>query len=354
MYDYAHSLSDSIEAITHSICTLEFEDHRPLYDWCQEVLQVESRSRQIEFARLNLTYTIMSKRKLLQLVQGGHVLGWDDPRMPTICGLRRRGYTPQSIRNFCDRIGIAKRDNMVDVALLEHSLREDLNLRAPRAMAVLRPLRLIIDNYPEDRVEELEAVNNPEDPSAGTRQVPFSKELFIERDDFMEDPPKKFFRLAPGRTVRLRYGYLITCVGTAKNDSGEIAEVHCRYIPESMDENYSGGPKAKATLHWVSARHSTEAEVRLYDRLFSVENPAEEKEGKDFKSYLNPNSLEIVKSCRMEPGLSDAKPGGIYQFERLGYFCVDPDTVPGAPVFNRAVTLRDAWARIVRRGAAQR
>ncbi len=350
MYDFAHSLSDSIEAITHSICTLEFEDHRPLYDWFQESLQVESRSQQIEFARLNLSFTIMSKRKLLQLVQEGHVQGWDDPRMPTISGLRRRGYTPHSIRNFCDRIGVAKRDNMVDVALLEHSLREDLNLRAPRVMAVLRPLRLIIDNYLEDRVEELQAINNPEDPSAGTRNVPFSKELYIEQDDFLEDPPNKFFRLAPGRTVRLRYGYLITCVGLAKNDSGEITEVHCQYEPESMKENYAGGPKAKATLHWVSARHAIEAEVRLYDRLFSVENPEEEKQSTDFKSYLNPNSLEIVKSCRMEPSLSDAKPGSVYQFERLGYFCVDPDSMPGAPVFNRTVTLRDAWARIVQKG----
>jgi glutaminyl-tRNA synthetase len=351
MYDFAHSLSDSIEGITHSICTLEFEDHRPLYDWFQEALQVDSRSQQIEFARLNLTYTIMSKRKLLELVRGGYVRGWDDPRMPTICGLRRRGYTPRSIRNFCDRIGIAKRDNMVDVALLEHSLREDLNLRAPRVMVVLRPLRLIIDNYPKDKVEELQAINNPEDPSAGTRSVPFSRELFIERDDFLEDPPKKFFRLAPGRTVRLRYGYLITCVGVVKNNSGEIAEVHCQYIPESMKENYSGGPKAKATLHWVSARHSMDAEVRLYDRLFSVENPEEEKQSTDFKSYLNPNSLEIIKLCRMEPSLADAKPGSAYQFERLGYFCVDRDFVPGAMVFNRTVTLRDAWAKIIQRGS---
>jgi glutaminyl-tRNA synthetase len=351
MYDFAHSLSDSIEGITHSICTLEFEDHRPLYDWIQESLQVESRSQQIEFARLNLSYTIMSKRKLLELVRGGHVRGWDDPRMPTVCGLRRRGYTPESIRSFCDRIGVAKRDNMVDVALLEHSLREDLNLRAQRIMGVLRPLRLIIDNYPEDQVEELQAINNPEDPSAGSRNVPFSRELFIEQDDFLEDPPKKFFRLAPGRTVRLRYAYLITCVDTVKDENEKVVEVHCQYDPESLTGNPAAGPRVRATLHWVSAKQSIPVEVRLYDRLFSVENPAEEKEGRDFKSYLNPNSLEIIKSCRMEPGLAGAKPGNSCQFERLGYFCVDPDSVPGALVFNRTVTLRDAWAKIVRNGS---
>jgi len=351
MYDFAHSLSDSFEGITHSICTLEFEDHRPLYDWFQETLRLKSRSQQIEFARLSLNYTVMSKRKLLQLVQEGRVKGWDDPRMPTICGLRRRGYTPESIRNFCERIGVAKRDNVVDVALLEHSLREDLNLRAPRVMGVLRPVKLVIDNYPEDRVEELEAVNNPEDPSAGTRRVPFSKELLIEREDFSENPPKKFFRLAPGRTVRLRYAYLVTCVGITKDDKGEIAEIHCQYDPASLTGDSAGSPKAKATLHWVSARHAVPAEVRLYDRLFSIENPANEAEGKDFKSYLNPNSLEIVRSCRVEPGLAAANPGERYQFERLGYFCVDPDSRPGVPVFNRTVTLRDAWAKIVQRGA---
>jgi glutaminyl-tRNA synthetase len=351
MYDFAHSLSDSFESITHSICTLEFEDHRPLYDWFQEMLQVQSRSQQIEFARLNLNYTVMSKRKLLQLVQEGLVRGWDDPRMPTICGLRRRGYTPESIRNFCERVGVAKRDNVVDVALLEHSLREDLNLRAPRVMAVLRPLKLIIDNYPEDRVEEMQAVNNPEDASAGTRSVPFTKEVLIEREDFLEDPPKKFFRLAPGRTVRLRYAYLVTCTGVAKNDRGEITGIHCRYDPASLSGDYAGSPKAKATLHWVSAKHAISAEVRLYDRLFSVGNPSEEKEGKDFKSFLNPNSLEIVRSCRIEPSLAGAKPGNRYQFERLGYFCVDPDSRPEALVFNRTVTLRDAWAKIVQRGA---
>ena len=279
MYDFAHSLSDSLEGITHSICTLEFEDHRPLYDWFQEALQLPFRSRQIEFARLNLNYTIMSKRKLLQLVQEGLVQGWDDPRMPTICGLRRRGYTPEAIRSFCERVGVAKRDNVVDVALLEHALREDLNMRALRVMCVLHPLRLIIDNYPEGRVEELQAVNNPEDPSAGTRTVPFSRELYIEREDCMENPPKKFFRMAPGRTVRLRYGYLVTCTGIVKNSEGEIVEVHCDYDPDSLTGNPANGPKVKATLHWVSAGHSVGAEVRLYDRLFSVENPGDEKGG---------------------------------------------------------------------------
>ena len=350
MYDFAHSLSDSIEGITHSICTLEFEDHRPLYDWFQESLQVESRSQQIEFARLNLNYTVMSKRKLLELVQGGQVQGWDDPRMPTICGLRRRGYTPESIRNFCDRVGVAKRDNVVDVALLEYSLREDLNLRAQRAMAVLRPLKLIIDNYPEDRVEEMQAINNPEDPSAGTRNVPFSRELYIEQEDFLENPPKKFYRLGPGRTVRLRYGYLITCVSVVKSDRGDMVEIHCQYDPASLGASATG-PKVKATLHWVSAKHSINAEVRLYDRLFSVENPSEEKEGRDFKSYLNPNSLEIVRSCRVEPSLAGAKAGNSYQFERVGYFCVDPDSTPEALVFNRTVTLRDAWAKIAGGGS---
>jgi glutaminyl-tRNA synthetase len=351
MYDFAHSLSDSIEGITHSLCTLEFEDHRPLYDWFQEALGVELRSRQIEFARLNLTYTVMSKRKLRELVEEGSVRGWDDPRMPTVCGLRRRGYTAHSIRTFCDRIGVAKRDNMVDVALLEHSIREDLNLRSQRVLAVLRPLRLIIDNYPENRVEELEAVNNPEDPSAGTRSVLFSKELFIEQDDFLEYPPKKFFRLAPGRTVRLRYGYLITCTDVEKDEKGEIAEVHCRYDPASLSGNPAGAPKIRATLHWISAKHSIPAEVRLYDRLFSVGNPGDEKDGADFKSCLNPNSLEIVKTCRIEPHLKDAKPGDRYQFERIGYFCVDPDSSPGAPIFNRTVTLRDAWAKILKSGS---
>ncbi len=349
MYDFAHSLSDSIEAITHSLCTLEFEDHRPLYDWFQECLGIQPRSRQIEFARLNLTYTVLSKRKLRALVEDGSVSGWDDPRMPTICGLRRRGYTPDSIRSFCDRIGVAKRDGIVDVALLEHSVREDLNLRAQRALAVLRPLRLVIDNYPANQVEQLEADNNPEDPSAGTRSIQFSKELFIERDDFMENPPKKFFRLAPGRTVRLRYAYLVTCTDVVKNEKGETAEVHCRYEPSSLSSNAAGVPKAKATLHWVSAKNSVPAEVRLYDRLFSIENPSDEKDGADFRAHLNPNSLEILKSCRVEASLAEAKSGERYQFERIGYFCVDPASSAGAPVFNRTVTLRDAWARILRR-----
>ncbi len=354
MYDFAHSLSDAIEGITHSICTLEFEDHRPLYEWFQEVLQVPSRSRQIEFARLNLSYTVLSKRKLLKLVEEGLVSGWDDPRMPTLCGLRRRGYTPESIRNFCERVGVAKRDNIVDVALLEHSLREDLNKRAQRALAVLRPLRVIIDNYPADRVEELDALNNPEDPAAGVRKVPFCRELFIERDDFLEVPPKKFFRLSPGRTVRLRYGYLITCVKVVKDEStGEIVEIHCNYDPESLRTAAEGGLRAKATIHWVSARHSVGAEVRLYDRLFSVENPNEEKEGRDFKSYLNPKSLEVIRSCRIEPSLSSAQPGTCYQFERLGYFCVDPDSTPGALVFNRTVTLRDPWAKMAASAAKE-
>jgi glutaminyl-tRNA synthetase len=288
----------------------------------------------------------MSKRKLLELVQGGQVNGWDDPRMPTICGLRRRGYTPESIRNFCDRIGVAKRDNVVDVALLEYSLREDLNRKAQRAMGVLRPLKLIVDNYPEGQVEELQAVNNPEDSSAGTRSVPFSKELFIEQEDFLENPPKRFFRLAPGRTVRLRYGYLVTCVGIVKNERGDITEIHCQYDPASLTGAPASGPKVKATIHWVSANHSVNAEVRLYDRLFSVENPGEEKAGRDFKSYLNPHSLEVIRSCRLEPSLMEAKPGSSFQFERVGYFCVDPDSAPGALVFNRTVTLRDAWAKI--------
>jgi glutaminyl-tRNA synthetase len=343
MYDFAHALSDSIEEITHSICTLEFEDHRPLYDWFLDALEVPCHPRQVEFARLNLNYTVMSKRKLLQLVERKLVSGWDDPRMPTICGLRRRGYTPESIRNFCERIGVAKRDNVVDVALLEHAVREDLNLRAPRAMCVLRPLRLIIDNYPEGRVEELEAVNNPEDAGAGTRKVPFSRELYIEREDFSEHPPKKFYRLAPGRTVRLRYAYLVTCTEVVKDSStGEITEIHCSYDPASLNGSIISGQKAKATLHWVSALHSLEAEVRLYDRLFQVENPSDV----EFMSFLNAGSLEVLRVCRIEPSLSEATVGDRYQFERLGYFCVDPDSAAGRPVFNRTVSLRDAWAKI--------
>jgi glutaminyl-tRNA synthetase len=347
MYDWAHGLEDSIEGITHSICTLEFEDHRPLYDWFLDQLNVYH-PQQIEFARLNLTYTVMSKRKFLELVEEGHVAGWDDPRMPTVSGLRRRGYTPESIRKFCERIGMAKRDSMVDIALLEHCLREDLNKRAPRVMGVLHPLRVVIDNYPEDRVEELDAVNNPEDPGMGTRKVPFSRVLYIERDDFREDPPKKFFRLAPGREVRLRYAYYITCVGVVKDEkTGDVVELHCTYDPETRGGDSPDGRKVKATLHWVSADHSLEAEVRLYDHLFTKANPGDEKDGNDYKSCLNPNSLQKLTSCRVEPNLAGTAPGSIYQFERQGYFCVDSvDSSDEKLVFNRAVSLRDTWARI--------
>jgi glutaminyl-tRNA synthetase len=347
MYDYTHPLSDSIEGVTHSICTLEFEDHRPLYDWLLDTLEVECHPQQIEFARLNLSYTVMSKRKLLQLVEEGHVCGWDDPRMPTLSGLRRRGYTPEAIRSFCDRIGVAKKENVVDVAFLEHTLRDDLNRRSPRRMCVLRPLRLIIDNYPGDKVEDMEALNNPEDSNAGTRKIPFARELFIEREDFMENPPKKFFRLAPDRTVRLRYAYLVTCTGVEKDEkTGEITALHCTYDPTSLGSTGAEGPKAKATLHWVSADHSIPAEVRLYDRLFTVEDPSTGKDGGDFKDYLNPNSLQVLNSCRLELSLKSEAPGFRCQFERLGYFCVDPDSAPGALVFNRTVGLRDSWAKI--------
>ena len=351
MYDWAHGQSDSIERITHSICTLEFEDHRPLYDWFLDQLGVYH-PQQIEFARLNLTYTVMSKRKLLQLVAEGHVSGWDDPRMPTLSGLRRRGYTPESIRVFCERIGLAKRDSTVDVALLEHCLREDLNKRAPRVMAVLNPLKVVIDNYPEDRVEELDAVNNPEDPSMGTRKVPFSRVLYIERDDFREDPPKKFYRLAPGREVRLRYAYFVKCVDVVKDPAtGEVIEIHCTYDPATRGGDAPDGRKVKATLHWVSAAHAVEAEVRLYDRLFLKETPGDEKEGVDFKAHLNPESLVVLRSCRLEPSLADAVPESRYQFERLGYFCADPvDAREGVPVFNQTVGLRDTWAKIEKAG----
>ncbi len=346
MYDYAHPLSDSIEDITHSICTLEFADHRPLYDWLLDTLELASHPQQIEFARLNLTYTMMSKRKLLLLVNQGHVSGWDDPRMPTISGLRRRGYTPEAIRDFCERIGVAKADSMVDMALLEHCLREDLNRRAPRVMAVLRPLKVVIENYPEGRVEEMAAINNPENPAAGSRAVPFSRELYIERDDFMEEPPKKFFRLSPGREVRLRYGYFITCTGVVKDEAGEIIELRASYDPQTRGGNAPDGRKVKATIHWVSAAHGVAAEVRLYDRLFTVENPAGEKE-KDFSELLNPDSLEILTGCMVEPSL-DRVESGFFQFERLGYFSVDSrDSTPQRPVFNRSVTLKDAWAKIV-------
>jgi glutaminyl-tRNA synthetase len=348
MYDYTHCLSDSIEGITHSICTLEFEDHRPLYDWVLDQLDVECHPQQIEFARLNLSYTIMSKRKLMKLVESGDVSGWDDPRMPTISGLRRRGYTPESIRDFCERIGVAKRAGTVDVALLEHCLRQDLNQRAPRVMGVLRPLRVVIENYPEDRAEELEAINNPEDPGMGSRKVPFSRVLYIEQEDFREDPPKKYFRLAPGREVRLRYAYYIKCVGVVKDEqTGEIVELRCTYDPETRGGGSPDGRKVKATLHWVSAAHSLRAEVRLYDNLFLKANPDEVKDEGDFRTKLNPTSLEILTSCRVEPNLANAAPGSRFQFERQGYFCVDTeDSSDKALVFNRTVTLRDTWAKI--------
>jgi glutaminyl-tRNA synthetase len=347
MYDYTHPISDALEMITHSLCSLEFEDHRPLYDWVLDHVPAPSHPQQIEFARLHLSYTVLSKRKLLRLVKEGHVDGWDDPRMPTLRGLRRRGYTPEAIREFCDRIGLAKRDSLVDVAQLEFAIREDLNRRSPRVMAVLRPLRVVIENYPDDRVEELEAVNNPEDPSAGTRRVPFSRVLYLERDDFREDPPKKWFRLAPGREVRLRYGYFITCREMVKGEDGEVVELRCTYDPATRGGSAPDGRKVRGTLHWVSAAHSIAAEVRLYDRLFVRENPAEEKDGEDFLAALNPNSLEVMHDCRLEPGLAAARAGDRFQFERLGYFGVDPDrTATGGPVFNRTVTLRDSWAKI--------
>jgi glutaminyl-tRNA synthetase len=362
MYDYAHCVSDSLEGITHSLCTLEFEDHRPLYDWFLDELGIYH-PQQIEFARLNINYTVLSKRRLLTLVEQGYVAGWDDPRMPTLSGMRRRGYTPEAIRTFCERIGVAKRNSVVDVALLEHCLREDLNRRAPRVMAVLRPLRVVIDNYPEDQVEELEAVNNPEDPSMGTRKVPFSRVLYIERDDFREDPPRQFFRLAPGREVRLRYAYFITCTGVVKDErTGEVVELHCTYDPATRGGDAPDGRKVRATLHWVSAAHALAAEVRLYDQLFVKADPSDDEEGIDFTASLNPQSLEVLQSCWVEPGLADAEPGSRHQFERLGYFCVDPvDSAPEALVFNRTVTLRDTWARIEktqqegqRQGAARR
>jgi glutaminyl-tRNA synthetase len=346
MYDFAHGISDSIEGITHSICTLEFEDHRPLYDWFLNELGVYH-PRQIEFARLNISYTILSKRKLIELVDQGYVKGWNDPRMPTISGLRRRGYTPEAIRNFCERIGVAKRDSMVDVALLEYCIREDLNRRAPRVMAVLNPIKVVIENYPEDLVEELEAVNNPEDAGMGTRKVIFSRVLYIERDDFREDPPKQFYRLAPGREVRLRYAYFIKCMSVIKDErTGEPVELRCTYDPATRGGDSPDGRKVKATLHWVSASHAAEAEVRLYDHLFTKEDPNDIEEGHDFKSNINSNSLTILKSCRVESSLADTPTGSRYQFERQGYFCVDPDSSPGKPVFNRTATLRDTWAKI--------
>jgi glutaminyl-tRNA synthetase len=346
MYDYAHCVSDSLEKITHSLCTLEFEDHRPLYDWYLDQLNV-FHPQQIEFARLNLSNTVMSKRKLLQLVAEGHVTGWDDPRMPTISGLRRRGYTPESIRNFCDRIGVAKADSTVDISLLEYCVREDLNKKAPRVMAVLRPLKVVLVNYPENRSEELEAVNNPEDPASGTRKVPFSRVLYIESEDFMEDPPKKFFRLAPGREVRLRYAYFITCIKVIRDEHGEITELHCTYDPATRGGDAPDGRKVRATLHWVSAEHAFRAEVRLYDHLFAAASP--EEGGRDFRSNLNPDSLTVLDSCPVEPSLSGADPGSRFQFERLGYFCVDKDSSGIRTMFNRTVTLRDAWSRMQKR-----
>jgi glutaminyl-tRNA synthetase len=344
MYDYAHPISDALEGITHSLCTLEFEDHRPVYDWVLDNVPVPSHPQQIEFARLNLTYTVMSKRKLLELVEGRHVTGWDDPRLPTLSGMRRRGYTPAAIRAFCDRIGVAKRENIINVAQLEHAVREDLNLHAPRVMGVLRPLRVVIENYPEGQVEEVDVINNPEDPLAGTRKVPFSRVLYIERDDFLEDPPKKFFRLAPGREVRLRCAYFIKCTEVIKDPAtGEISELRCTYDPATRGGDSPDGRRVKATLHWVSAAHALPAEVRLYDRLFSVENPADSE---NFLDFLNPNSLEILTSCQVEPSLATATPGYRCQFERLGYFSVDPDSRSGRLVFNRTVGLRDAWAKI--------
>jgi glutaminyl-tRNA synthetase len=348
MYDFAHPLCDALEGITHSICTLEFEDHRPLYDWVLENVDLESRPQQIEFARLNISNTVMSKRKLRVLVEEGYVSGWDDPRMPTIAGLRRRGYTPESIRNFCERIGVAKTNSVVDIRFLEHCVREDLNFRAPRVMAVLRPLRVVIENYPEGKIEELEAENNPEDPKAGTRKITFSRELYIEQDDFRENPPKNYFRLAPGREVRLKNAYIIKCVDVVKDKkSGEVVELRCIYDPETRSGKAAGNRKVKGTLHWVSAAHALKAEVCLYDYLLKDEDDAEaEGENSDFKARLNPNSLERLTSCMVEPSLKNAKPGDHYQFLRLGYFCVDPDSYSNKLVFNRTVSLRDTWAKI--------
>ena len=350
MYDYAHGQCDAIEQVTHSICTLEFETHRVLYDWCIEKLGIFP-SRQYEFARLNLTHTVMSKRKLLELVRNGFVAGWDDPRMSTICGLRRRGYTPDSIRNFCGTIGVTRYNGLTDMVVLENALRDDLNKRAPRRMAVLRPLKVVITNYPEGQVDELDAVNNPEDESAGTRKVPFSKVLYIERDDFMENPPKQFFRLAPGREVRLRYAYFIKCEQAIKDSQGNIVELHCTYDPATRGGDAPDGRKVKATLHWVSAAHAIDAEVRLYDHLCRIEDLGDVPENEDWKNYLNPNSLEVLKECKLEPSLAGAEPGSRWQFERLGYFCVDTgDSRPGGLVFNRSVTLKDTWAKVQKRG----
>lgn len=348
MYDWAHGQCDSIEGITHSICTLEFEDHRPLYDWFLDELDIYH-PQQIEFARLNLSHTILSKRKLIQLVQEGHVKGWDDPRMPTISGMRRRGYTPEAIRNFCERIGVAKRDSMVDMALLEYCIREDLNKKAPRVMAVLRPLKIIILNYPEDKDEELEAINNPEDASMGSRKVPFSRVIYIEKDDFRENPPKEFFRLAPGREVRLRYAYYIKCTDVIKDKDGEIKELHCTYDPATRGGDSPDKRKVKATIHWVSAKHAVEAEIRLYSTLFTKAIPGEDSG--NFMTDLNPDSLVTLKSCAVEPSLKNSKTGSRYQFERMGYFCTDIDSTPDKLIFNRTVTLKDTWAKIEKKQA---
>jgi glutaminyl-tRNA synthetase len=348
MYDYAHGQSDSIENVTHSICTLEFDDHRPLYNWFIEHLGIFP-SRQYEFDRLSITYTVMSKRKLLRLVQEGRVKGWDDPRMPTLSGMRRRGYTPEAIRSFCANVGVSRTNGITQLSHLEYFLREDLNKHAARVMAVLRPLRVVIDNYPDDLVEEMDAVNNPEDASAGTRKIPFSKVLYIEQEDFREDPPKQYYRLAPGREVRLRYGYLITCRDVVKDAEGNVVELRCTYDPETRGGNTPDGRKVKSTIHWVSAAHAVDAEVRLYDNLFTKENPDEVEEGQDFTANLNPNSLEVSTGCKVEPSLRDATPGARYQFERMGYFCVDTDSTAGKPVFNRTIGLRDTWAKIEQR-----
>jgi glutaminyl-tRNA synthetase len=348
MYDFAHGESDALEGITHSICTMEYEDHRALYDWYLDNIDAPCHPQQIEFARLNLSYTVMSKRKLLQLVQERYVAGWDDPRMPTLAGMRRRGYTPEAIRTFCERIGVGKRESLVDLALLEYCVREDLNRRAERVMGVLRPLRVVIENYPEGLVEQLEAINNPEDLSAGTRKVPFSRVIYIERDDFMETPPKQFFRLSPGREVRLRYAYFVKCVDVVKDNNGEIVELRCTYDPETRGgDSPPDGRKVKATLHWVSAPHAIDAEVRLYDKLLNRADPSDE-EGSNFKDFIDPGSLEVIEAAKLEPGLAGAPAGSRYQFERLGYFCVDPDSRPGKMVFNRTVTLRDTWAKMAK------
>ena len=350
MYDFAHGQCDSIEGVTHSVCTMEYEDHRPLYDWFLSALD-EYHPQQIEFARLNLSNTVLSKRKLIQLVQEGRVSGWDDPRMPTLAGLRRRGYTPEAIRKFCERVGVAKRQNVIDIGMLEHAVREDLNASAQRALAVLNPLKVVIENYPHGQVEDLDAVNNPEDPSAGTRKLPFSRELYIERDDFMSNPPKKFFRLSPGREVRLRYGYLVTCTDVITDEAGAIVELRCAYDPQTRGGQAPDGRRVRGTIHWVSAQHAADAQVRLYDHLFTSERPDDDD---DFMTTLNPRSLQVVSNAKIEPSLADASPGQRFQFERLGYFVVDPDSKPGDLVFNRTVTLRDSWKKFVDRGGKSR